>query len=239
MTDVWPVGTKPLSQWMIEDTYGAGRPDWDASGATFVTGVAPFEWAKLRMSNSAHSALAVLGYLAGYETVADAMATPNLTELARGLMLDEAAPTLPRLSGLGIAGYTESLLNRFRNPALYHRTWQVATDSSQKLPQRVQDRLAARAPFGRLALGIAGWMRYVMGTDERGRPIDVRDPLAASLRDQAVSPPASVVHGLLRIEPMFGTKLSVNAAPRHALAVSATVLLQRGAAATTVDLCDR
>ena len=125
MTDGWPVVTKRLSQWVIEDTYGARRPDWDASGATFMTGVVPFEWAKLRILNSAHSALAVLGYLAGYETVAetvaDAMATPDLTELARGLMLDEAAPTLPRLSGLGVAGYTQSQLNRFRNPALYHR----------------------------------------------------------------------------------------------------------------------
>ena len=79
------------------------------------------------------------------------------------------------------------LIERFRNPALKHRTWQIAMDGSQKLPQRllgtIRDRLSRGAPFDHLALGVAAWMRYVTGIDEKGKPIDVRDPLAGPLRE--------------------------------------------------------
>ena len=240
LIDAWPVVTEPFSQWVIEDSFGAGRPDWDASGANFVADVAPFELAKLRMLNGAHSALAYLGYLAGCATVAETMAMPGFCEYARGLMLDEAAPTLRAVPGLDLTAYADSLLERFRNPALHHRTWQIAMDGSQKLPQRllgtVQDRLATGAPFGRLALAVAAWMRFVGGVDERGRSIDVQDPMAAVLRIRATrSPggsPASIVAGLLGIEAIFGTVLPAHDGFRRALEAALTSLMRQGAAAT-------
>ncbi len=240
MTDAWPVVTEPFSQWVIEDAFGAGRPEWDASGADFVGDVAPFELAKLRMLNGAHSALAYLGYLAGCETVADAMAMPGFSAFVRRLMLGEAAPTLPAVPGLDLTAYADRLLERFRNPALRHRVWQIAMDGSQKLPQRllgtVQDRLAAGAPIGRLALAIAGWMRYVGGADERGRPIDVQDPMAAMLRARAVGSPASIVAGLLGVEAIFGHDLPAHAGFRAALEAALATLLRDGAAATVARL---
>ena len=82
--------------------------------------------------------------------------------------------------GTDLAGYSQSLLERFSNPALHHRTWQIAMDGSQKLPQRllgtVRDRLQRNLPIDTHALAIAGWMRYVTATDEQGGKIDVRDP---------------------------------------------------------------
>ena len=58
-----------------------------------------------------------------------------------------------------LESYRDALLDRFSNPALKHRTWQIAMDGSQKLPQRllgtIRDRLAAGQPFSRLALGVA------------------------------------------------------------------------------------
>ena len=75
---------------------------------------------------------------------------------------------------------------RFRNPALPHRTQQIAMDGSQKLPQRllgtVRDRLAGGASIRHLALAVAGWIRYASGADEQGRPIAVSDPLADEFR---------------------------------------------------------
>src|SRR3712207_3223428 len=113
------------------------------------------------------------------------MADPAFARLLRGLMDEEVAPTLQVPPGADIAGYKRSLLARFANPALRHRTWQIAMDGSQKLPQRllgtIRDRLTAGASIPRLALGVAAWMRYVTGIDERGQPIDVRDPLGARL----------------------------------------------------------
>ena len=104
-------------------------------------------------------------------------------------MDEEVTPTLHMPPGADLAAYKRALVERFKNPALKHRTWQIAMDGSQKLPQRllgtVRDRLRADAPIDRLALGVAAWMRYVTGIDEKGAPIDVRDPMAARLRELA------------------------------------------------------
>ena len=53
-------------------------------------------------------------------------------------MLDEQAPTLT-ITGVDLLAYADSLIARFSNPALKHRTWQIAMDGSQKLPQRMLD----------------------------------------------------------------------------------------------------
>ena len=184
MTDAWPVIAEPFIQWIIEDRFSAGRPDFAAVGAQFVADVLPFEHMKLRLLNASHSGLAYLGYLAGYETIAATMADPHFAAFARRLM-EESAPTLTMPRGTDLATYCALLLTRFSNTALQHRTWQIAMDGSQKLPQRLlgtmRDRLAKGLPIDTHALAVAGWMRYVTATDEQGRSIDVRDPLATQL----------------------------------------------------------
>ncbi len=212
--DAWPVVTEPFRQWVIEDRFTAGRPDWAAAGAQLVEDVAPFELMKLRLLNGSHSSLAYLGYLAGHETVADAMADPAIARFVRRLMDDEVTPTLAVPPGTDLAAYKDALIARFRNPALHHRTWQIAMDGSQKLPQRllgtVRDRLAAGQPIDCLALGVAAWMRYVAGTDERGNEIDVHDPLADRLRTLAQTAggdPVAHAAALLGVEDVFGSDL--------------------------------
>lgn len=188
MTDAWPVVTEPFTQWIVEDRFPAGRPDFVAAGVQLVSDVTPFEHMKLRLLNASHSALAYLGYLAGYETIATAMTDAHFAAFARQVM-DDAAPTLSMPDGTDLAAYSASLLQRFSNPALHHRTWQIAMDGSQKLPQRLlatmQDRLRMGLPIDTHALAVAGWMRYVTARDEAGRVIDVRDPIAAKLREIA------------------------------------------------------
>ncbi|HEX2135386.1 MAG TPA: mannitol dehydrogenase family protein [Microvirga sp.] len=209
--DAWPVVTEPFTQWVIEDRFGAGRPRLEEAGAELVADVAPYELMKLRLLNGSHSTLAYLGYLAGYETVSDVMADPAFARLVRGLMDEEVTPTLTVPPGADLAGYKRSLVERFANPALRHRTWQIAMDGSQKLPQRllgtIRDRIRAGAPFPRLALGVAAWMRYVTGVDEKGQTIDVRDPLAARLRalaDEAGPVPDRLGRALLGVTEVFG-----------------------------------
>ncbi len=206
LEDAWPVVTEPFTQWVIEDRFPAGRPEWERAGATMVADVGPFEAMKLRMLNASHSALAYLGYLAGAETVADAMRDPGLAAFAARVM-DEAAVTLS--PGLDTEAYARSLLDRFRNPALHHRTWQIAMDGSQKLPQRVlatlSDRLGRGLPIATHALIVAAWMRYVTGIDEAGAPIDVRDPLADLLaRTAAETGPDRLAPALLDLRQVFG-----------------------------------
>ena len=188
MTDAWPVITEPFTQWIVEDNFVAGRPDFVRAGVQLVADVTPFEHMKLRLLNASHSALAYLGYLAGYETIAATMTDNRFAAFARGVM-EDAAVTLSMPEGTDLASYSASLLKRFANPALHHRTWQIAMDGSQKLPQRLlgtmQDRLRQGLPIDTHALAVAGWMRYVTGIDEKAQPIDVRDPIAAELAEIA------------------------------------------------------
>ena len=161
LADAWPVMAEPYLEWVLEDSFAAGRLT-GAPAARFVAGAAPFETLKLRNVNGAHSALAYLSVMAGWDTVDQALAQPALRRYLERLMREEIAPTLPPLPGLDLAQYQERLLRRFANPALRHQTRQIAMDGSQKLPQRLLDtaraRLAREQPMPLLALAVAGWL---------------------------------------------------------------------------------
>jgi fructuronate reductase len=238
LDDAWPIMTEPFTQWVIEDLFPAGRPPFETVGAELVEDVEPFELMKLRMLNGSHSTMAYLGYLSGYQYVNEAIADPGIHKLIHGLMTEEAMPTLP-MSRATLEAYRDQLLARFANPALKHRTWQIAMDGTQKLPQRllgtIRDRLKATQPFLRLALGVAAWMRYVTGIDEAGQPIDVKDPLAARLRaiaDEAGRDPTRLANGLLAVQEVFGTDLPSVAVFRDTVTNHLKSLLENGAKET-------
>ncbi|MEJ4045001.1 fructuronate reductase [Erwinia sp. SLM-02] len=236
--DPCAIACEPFHQWVIEDHFVNGRPDWDRAGAQFVSDVVPFELMKLRMLNGSHTFLACLGYLAGYRTVAETMSDPEFRRAARSLMLDEQAPTLTMPPDTDLPGYAARLIARFSNPALKHQTAQIAGDSSQKLPQRLLDPIRQHLREGSdwryLALGVAGWMRYVGGVDDRGNAYEVVDPLAATLQAISRQPhtPSERVRALLAIGDIFGSDLP--AQPQFVDAVTAAYcqLLNDGAAAT-------
>jgi fructuronate reductase len=224
--DAAPVVHEPFKQWVIEDDFAAGRPAWERAGAQLVDDVAPFEAMKLRLLNASHSAFAYLGYLAGHEFIYEVAAQPDFVAYMRGLMRDEVAPTLTLPAGADVAAYQNALVERFGNPALPHRTKQIAMDGSQKLPQRllgtVRDNLAAGRPIDRLALAVAGWMRYVSGHDEHGRKIKVSDPLSAEFARIAAAhrgDPPALARELLGLRAIFGADLPGD--PRFAGPVTA------------------
>jgi fructuronate reductase len=214
--DAAPVLHEPFRQWVLEDRFVDGiRPPWERAGVQFVTDVAPFEHAKLRMLNGSHSALAYLGYLAGHETIVDTVSDDAFAAFLQRFWRSEVMPVLAAPAGLNLGRYADQLLERYRNPAIRHRTWQIAMDGSQKLPQRllstIRDCLARGLPFPCLAAAVAGWMRYVGGRDEAGGTIDVRDPLAEQLKsrvDGAGGDPATRVRSLVSIESIFGADLA-------------------------------
>ncbi len=226
------VVAEPFRQWVIEDRFLAGRPAWERVGADLVEDVAPFEQLKLRMLNGTHSLLAYLGALRGYDSIAEAVADPDLAEAARRLMVDDVAPTLTPPPGVDVAAYGEQVLARFANPALRHSTLQVAMDGSQKLPQRllgpVRERLAAGHLPESAALAVAAWMTYVArGQDRRGRPLRLSDPLSARLQRAAGTgrDAATVVDGLLSVTEMFGSDLRDSAPFRESVTAHVKDLL--------------
>lgn len=208
--DAAPVLHEPFRQWVIEDHFPQGRPAWDKVGAQMVADVTPFEHMKLRMLNGTHSSLAYLGYLAGYETIADTTANPGFAAFARHLWAQEIIPALETPPGADLPAYADALLARYRNPAIRHRTWQIAMDGSQKLPQRILGTIAANLEAGRdsagLYLAVAGWIQYVSGRGIDGAEIDVRDPLAAELKQAATA--ADPVAAVLALRAIFPEALA-------------------------------
>jgi fructuronate reductase len=237
--DAAPVSHEAFRQWVIEDRFCEDmRPAWDKVGVEFVTDVAPYEHMKLRLLNGAHSSLAYLGYLSGHETIADAVADDVLRDYLRALWRDEIIPVVPPPAGVDLNGYAAQLMSRFADPSIRHRTWQIAMDGSQKLPQRllatIRERLARGLPIGRLALAVAGWIRYVGGTDEAGHRIDVRDPIAARLQvalTTAGPDPADRITAILGVDAVFGPDLPRSAVFAASLTEAYTLLLAKGARA--------
>jgi len=227
---------EPFRQWVIEDDFPQGRPAWHLAGAQMVADVERHELMKIRCLNGTHSALAYLGYLAGHETISDAVADTAFKRLCERLWQDEILPTVPQPEGEDLPAYCAALMSRYCNPAIQHRTWQIAMDGSQKLPQRIlgtlRDNLASgRMPRG-LCLVIASWIRYVAGTDEAGQEIDVRDPMADHLKLAATS--ADPVKALLSIEAIFGPDLAGNADVVAAIQSAYRQLSDEGAAKTVM-----
>nr|WP_241427571.1 mannitol dehydrogenase family protein [Fertoeibacter niger] len=190
ITDAAPVMHEPFRQWVVEDSFVGGlRPDLGAVGVQLVADVTAYEHMKLRMLNGTHSALAYLGYLAGHQTISDTVADPVFARFVKGLWADEIIPALVPPPGENLAAYAQALFERYANPAIRHRTWQIAMDGSQKLPQRILGTLAENIAAGRpspgLMLAVAGWMRYVGGVDDAGAAIEVKDPLAQMLKTAA------------------------------------------------------
>lgn len=239
VADPCAISCEPFIQWVIEDNFVAGRPQWEVAGVQMVDDVLPWEQMKLRMLNGSHSFLAYLGYLAGFQHISDCMQDSAFREAAYRLMMNEQAPTL-RITNVDLSRYAASLIERFANPALKHRTWQIAMDGSQKLPQRmlegIREHLTRGSDWPLLALGVAGWMRYVSGVDDAGATIDIRDPLSEKIRLLVESSSdAERVSALLSLQEVFGTDLVKNPLFVQAIEQAWRRIAQHGAHQTVID----
>lgn len=215
MEDAWPVVTEEFSQWVIEDNFTMGRPDWTLGGGIFSNEIECWENMKLRCLNGAHSTLAYLGQLFDRDTVASAMGFDLITDTLDTLWL-EIREVLHAPQGVNTADYVESLKQRFRNPNLRHLTAQIASDGSQKLPQRLlaplRERIAKGLTSPAIATSVAAWIHFIVKSAHAGQPIN--DPMREELVRCALlsNKPDEIVANLLGIEKIFGADLPANAA---------------------------
>ncbi len=177
---------EPFRQWVIEDRFAGERPPLDLAGAQFVADAKPYETIKMRVLNAAQSTLSHQGALVGRAFSFEAASDPVLGALARRMLERETAATLPRVTGMEVAGYIDTSIARVRNPAIRHRCHQIATDGSQKIAQRILDPLRERLAEGRparlLTLSAASWIAYVCsGSSRFGARWAPSDPFARAI----------------------------------------------------------
>lgn len=211
--DLAAVETEPFTQWVIEDRFIAGCPDWAAAGVIFADNVEPYEKMKLRMLNGAHSMLAYSGFVAGYKYVRDVMGDAALAKLVARQM-QAAAATLDPVPGVDLDQYAADLQERFANPAIAHLTYQIAMDGTQKLPQRLIEpaiqTLRSGGSLDAYAFAVAAWMRYCLGMTETGETYALRDPREAeitALLDGAGRDAGSIVDRLMSLPGLFPEQL--------------------------------
>jgi fructuronate reductase len=150
------------------------------------------------------------------------MADRELAGFVEQLMREEVAPTLGRRGGVSADVYIDQVLDRFRNPAIAYQLSQIAWDGSQKLPVRllatIEDALSAGRPIGRLVVGVAAWMVFVVRQARRGVPIvDPLAPRLAALGHIATGEAASDVALFLGLDDVFAPRLASRPAFRAAL----------------------
>ena len=227
------VETEPFLQWVIEDNFPTGRPKWEAGGALFVADVTPYERMKLTMLNGSHSLLAYTGFLLGRRYVRDVMRDADLRWLIQR-HLAAAASLLPPLHGVDFDTYARALEGRFINPAIAHETFQIATDATQKLPQRIFQPAAQALKAGQdvrpFAFAAAFWMRFCLGKTDDGKTYDLPDPradeLTQSLSNASTADAiSSAIHALPNLIP---PKLATNSVWRGLVETSLSSALQNG-----------
>lgn len=185
--DLCAVETEPFAQWVIEDNFANGRPDWDkAPQVLFVKDVLPYEDMKLRMLNGSHSLLAYLGFSAGLKYVQDVMKNENFAKLVKTHMM-AASRTLAPVPGIKLEDYADQLCERFENKSIFHETYQIAMDGTQKLPQRIFTPAVIALKAGEdaktYAVAVAAWMYYVAKGGQKDAPYAIRDPREDELKE--------------------------------------------------------
>jgi mannitol 2-dehydrogenase len=187
--DAAPVTHEAYRQWVIEDDFCAGRPDWDKIGATFSDDVHSYEAMKIRILNAGHQVLANVGEVLGIETISGCMAHPLIAGMFRKVQADEITQTVAPVPGVTPAAYLSLIETRFANPRIVDTTRRVAFDGSARhtgfvLPI-LRDQLAAGRSVSGLALVEALWARMCAGTREDGSEIDPNDPHWGVLNEAA------------------------------------------------------
>jgi mannitol 2-dehydrogenase len=206
--DACPVVCESFIQWVIEDNYADGRPEWESAGVQFVNDVGPYEKMKIRLLNAGHSLLGFVGTLYGCSTIDEAVNVPLIRTFLREFMDHEVTPILEKTEGINIEDYKDSLFQRFGNGNIKDQLPRICMESSAKIPKflvpTIIEQLARSGPVKHGALVIAAWCRYLELAGTPGHNYTINDVMADVLRKGAIASAGADILAFLKIENVFG-----------------------------------
>lgn len=209
LEDEWPVTCEPFLQWIIEDNFSDGRPDFDQiSGVQFVSDVTPYEKMKIRLLNAGHSVLGIFGALMGIPTIDACMDNDLLRKTLRKFWDEEATPILDEVEGIDLNEYKNILLERFGNPNIKDKVSRICSESSAKLPTFLLPTIAENLQKGGkleiATLVIAAWCYYSdKQIDSHGQPLEIIDAMKDKLHAAAQLTPTDS-SAFLNVGEVFG-----------------------------------
>lgn len=206
--DHWPVVAEPFRQWVVEDSFVAGRPAWEDVGVLFSDRVHDWELYKLRMLNAAHSSMAYLCALDGITFVDEAMAMPAVAGFLTDLLAHEAVPSLRAIDGHPREEYAATVLERFANTGVRDQIARLCIDGTAKFPTflvpTVEHQLAAGGPIGHATLALAGWGRYLATVPPTDQAVDASGDIARAHARRALADPRA----FLQLDAVFTPALA-------------------------------
>lgn len=208
LLDKWPVSCEPFIQWVIEDKFTIGRPEFEKLGAQFVQDVASYEKMKLRLLNAGHSVLGIPGAIHGHHSINACMEDPVFATFMRSFLDQEATPTLDKLPGLDLEDYKDKLAERFANPNIKDHVARICAESSAKIPRfllpTLRDNLKNGSSIKYACLILATWCHYCdRQHNQMGEKLDIQDAMAHELH-QAANGTHTDRLSFLRLEAVFG-----------------------------------
>ena len=227
--DGWPVVSEPFRQWVLEDSFAAGRPPYEDVGALFTDRVHDWELYKLRMLNATHSCMAYLMALEGVVYVDEAMSIPAVRQYLERLLTTEAIPTLTEIPGHPAIEYARTVLGRFENTGVRDQIARLCIDGTAKFPSflipTAERQLELGGPVECAALALAAWARYLATVPAGERAYDPSGERAAAFAVRSLDDPAA----FLDFELVFTPRLRDSERFRAAFAVAAEALAAHGA----------
>ncbi|TWU15491.1 mannitol dehydrogenase family protein [Allorhodopirellula heiligendammensis] len=208
LRDDWPVVCEPFCQWVVEDCFSNGRPNWQDVGVQFVPDVSPYEKMKLRLLNAGHSVLGILGSVFGYQTIDECVGDDLFRSYLRQFFDREATPVLDDVEGIDLDEYKATLIQRFGNPNIRDHLARICLESSSKLPvfliPTIRENLARGGSIQYAAFVVATWCYYSdKQADRHGQQLDVKDAFKSELHRAATATSENRL-SFLKFKPVFG-----------------------------------
>ncbi|MBR1820801.1 MAG: mannitol dehydrogenase family protein [Clostridia bacterium] len=212
---------------VIEDRFPNGRPALEKAGVYMTNRDTVNMTERMKVTtclNPLHTALAVYGCLLGYEKICDEMKDAELVTLIKRIGYDEGLPVVTDPGILSPKAFIDEVVEqRLPNPFMPDTPQRIACDTSQKVPIRFGETIKSymadpsrdAASLSAIPLAIAGWLRYLLGVDDKGGEMAVSpDPmlaqLQAALASVALGKPESAegkLDAILENPNLFGVSL--------------------------------
>ncbi|MEJ8815478.1 D-arabinitol 4-dehydrogenase [Variovorax ureilyticus] len=209
--DAAPVTGESFIQWVIEDDFANGRPDWGRVGVQLVESVAPYEEAKIRILNATHSCIAWAGTLAGFQYIHQGTHDARIRRMAFDYVTDDVIPCLnspDRPSPVDLPAYRDVVLERFGNPAIRDTNQRVAMDGFSKIPgfiaPTVRERLARGAGIDSVAMLPALFLAFLQRWHRGALPYVYQDQGMDDAAAHAICDAADPVAALAGNRTLWG-----------------------------------
>ncbi|MDO4270999.1 MAG: mannitol dehydrogenase family protein [Eubacteriales bacterium] len=197
-TFIAPFVNAEIPQYLVvEDNFPNGRPPLEKAGVYMTDRETVNNTERMKVTtclNPLHTALAVYGCLLGHTSIAAEMQDKELKALVERIGYDEGMPVVTDPGILSPKAFIEEVIGqRFPNPFIPDTPQRIATDTSQKIPIRFGETIKSYLASDTLdvtsltfiPLAIAGWLRYLLGVDDKGDGMEVSsDPMLETLQRQ-------------------------------------------------------